>query len=877
CLTGTRQHIFDNVDSWLHDETSNLLWISGSPGAGKSAIASSLVSRIGHRNCVRFFFKQDSPYFRNPSNVWRTIAYYLSIINIEIGIYLDKYLEENPSYLENNQCSEYFDTLIVKAFRSISPKNQAQAPIIIIDALDECDTSEEQKDFLKSLAHWAKLPEFNFKIIATSRNQKNIQDAIGYCSFHLHIPTGDAVDTASTQDIQIFLKDSFQQLKVDLGHFPNAINQLAQYSAGLFIWAKLATSYIAAGTDNSLNLDRLYAQVLYSIFRGCTKQEKNLYELVLGALIYAKSPLSINILGIIFNDKDSRSTSEAISTALGKFSPLLLSLDLNDRDAPLHLCHLSLHDFFQEDPQEGKSVTHICIGLLRYMNKELHFNMGQLESSYFSNKDITGLSQRLDKLISKPLMFSCQWWHEHLPENVDASSNVELYKEADIFLKNKLLFWLEVMSLMEQLPAAAGAMLDAEHIFKNSVPGDICQDASRFIFSFKKAIGTSTPHIYLSALPMAPPMSSLKQCYEMDFQRVLRRVNDRRKGWLRELQVLEQGDAVLTVAFSPDGKHIVSGSSEKTIRIWDAKTGEAVGEPLQGHQDSVGKVGFSPDGKHIVSGSEDKTIRIWDAKTGEAVVGEPLQGHQYSVGKVAFSPDGKHIVSGSWDKTIQIWDAKTGEAVGEHLQGHQHSVETLAFSPDGKHIVSGSSDKTIQIQDAKTGEAVSEPLQGHTDKVRTEALSPDGKQIVSGSDDYTIQIWDPKTGAVEMRSSCVFSSHIYSFYFILTSCPFLFLANSELISTTFSFHDAHETSCFTQRCFINADGWLCLPKSPDFESQPDILLFWLPPESRNGLWWPGNTALICQYPLKLDLSNFHHGENWTACYIKNDCPKCHKK
>ncbi|KIJ36180.1 hypothetical protein M422DRAFT_179781 [Sphaerobolus stellatus SS14] len=128
-----------------------------------------------------------------------------------------------------------------------------------------------------------------------------------------------------------------------------------------------------------------------------------------------------------------------------------------------------------------------------------------------------------------------------------------------------------------------------------------------------------------------------------------------------------------------------------------------------------------------------------------------------------------------------------------------------------------------------------------------------------------------------MRSSCVFSFHIYSFYFILTSCLFLFLADSELISTTFSFHDAHETSCFTQQCFINADGWLCLPKSPDFESQPDILLFWLPPESRNGLWWPGNTALICQYPLKLDLSNFHHGENWTACYIKNDCPKCHKK
>ncbi|KIJ51769.1 hypothetical protein M422DRAFT_136574, partial [Sphaerobolus stellatus SS14] len=297
-----------------------------------------------------------------------------------------------------------------------------------------------------------------------------------------------------------------------------------------------------------------------------------------------------------------------------------------------------------------------CLGLLRYMNKELHFNMGQLESSYFSNKDVTGLSLRLDKLISKSLRFSCQWWHEHLPENVDTSSNVELHEEADTFLKNKLLFWLEVMSLIEQVPAAAGAM---QYAARNSMPGDICQDASHFIFTFKKAIGTSTPHIYLSALPMAPPMSLLKQEYIKDFQRVLRKVDERRKYWLPELQVLEHNSPVLSaVAFSPDGKQIVSGSSDNTIRIWDAKIGEAVVEPLQGHQGSVRAVAFSPDGKQIVTGSDNNTIRIWDAKTGEAV-GAPLEGHQGLVQAVAFSPDGKQIVSHSEDYVIQICEANT--------------------------------------------------------------------------------------------------------------------------------------------------------------------------------------------------------------------------
>ncbi|KIJ36165.1 hypothetical protein M422DRAFT_261492 [Sphaerobolus stellatus SS14] len=487
CLTGTRQHIFDIVDNWCHDKKSkpNLLWISGSPGAGKSAIASSLVSQIGRENCARFFFKRDSAYFRDPSNVWKTIAYHLAIVNKDIGIYLDKYLETNPSYMDNSQRSEDFKTLIVETFKYIPSENHSKAPIIIIDALDECDTSEGQKIFYKSLADWAEQPEFNFKMIVTSRNQDNIWKAIGKCCHHLLLHTGQ---------------------------------KLSQYAAGLFIWAKLVTSYIAAGIatehlediltnmgqlghseDNNLNLDRLYAQILYSIFQGCTKKEKNLYELVLGALIYAKSPLSINILEIIF--KESKITSEAISTALRKFSPLLLSLDLDDRDAPLHLCHLSFRDFFQENTQEEtgqyenitrshkaletyskslqqssqmdicnitstESLGYICLGLLKYMNNELQFNMGQLESSHFANKDITGLSQRLDSLISKPLRFSCQWWHEHLPENVDTSSNGELLKEAEIFLKNKLLFWLEVMSLMEQIPGAVDAMQYAKDIFK---------------------------------------------------------------------------------------------------------------------------------------------------------------------------------------------------------------------------------------------------------------------------------------------------------------------------------------------------------------------------------------------------------------------------
>jgi WD40 repeat protein len=105
-----------------------------------------------------------------------------------------------------------------------------------------------------------------------------------------------------------------------------------------------------------------------------------------------------------------------------------------------------------------------------------------------------------------------------------------------------------------------------------------------------------------------------------------------------------------------------------TIRIWDARTGAAIGQPLKGHTGSVRSVACSPDGQHIISGSNDRTIRIWDARTG-AAIGQPLEGHTSWVSSVACSPDGQHIISGSADMTIRIWDARPGATIG---QPHAH-------------------------------------------------------------------------------------------------------------------------------------------------------------------------------------------------------------
>ena len=128
--------------------------------------------------------------------------------------------------------------------------------------------------------------------------------------------------------------------------------------------------------------------------------------------------------------------------------------------------------------------------------------------------------------------------------------------------------------------------------------------------------------------------------------------------WSPELfQLRGHDDGVRSVAFSPDGSKIISGSDDMTNRVWDANTG--IEMLLRSHYDSINSVAFSPDGSKIIAGSDDMTIRLWSASTGIEMFFPPLRGHDDSVYSVAFSPDGSKIISGSDDMTIRVWDAST--------------------------------------------------------------------------------------------------------------------------------------------------------------------------------------------------------------------------
>ena len=216
------------------------------------------------------------------------------------------------------------------------------------------------------------------------------------------------------------------------------------------------------------------------------------------------------------------------------------------------------------------------------------------------------------------------------------------------------------------------------------------EDAMKFVTTFFQPISHSAPHIYLSALPMSPSDSLIAKNYLCHFTGVVSLEKGNQISWPSINSILQgHAEGVTSVAFSQDGKYIISGSLDNTIRLWNAQTGKLVSDPFEGHTHWVTSVAFSPDGKYIVSGSRDKTIRIWDAQTGK-LVSNAFEGHTNWVTSVAFSPDGKYIVSGSDAQTIRMWDAHTRTLVSDLFKGHTDGVTSVAFSPDGKYIVSGS-------------------------------------------------------------------------------------------------------------------------------------------------------------------------------------------
>ncbi|KAI0071930.1 hypothetical protein K474DRAFT_1668455 [Panus rudis PR-1116 ss-1] len=624
CMEGTRVEILNEVDEWLRQiDATNILWLTGAPGAGKSAIMSTLVARYGAR-CAHIFLSKDVQELSDPLNIWPTLAYDLVERFPSFRPFLLNAVQ--GSLIQDADIDSQFESLIKNPLIRCGTEISSDAPIVVIDGLDEVIAQEKfWNDLLSSIRSWSALPR-HFKLIVSSRDYPAIGKELQSVGriIRLHTGSDDQVDITTKSDVRKYLEHRMSRIASANQMTPGwpgpaAIEELTRLTGGLFAWAEVATEYIRRGnckqrlrdvirTGNIVErgqqdgspIDRLYEHILNVCFQNLSEREAASLRSVLAILVLAKEPLSQDDL----RDLISEQVLADLRSFINNLHPLI-PLEDTGEGKRYRVCHTTFLDYILKQPTSiSTSDTHqhflshefhssvILIACLALLNKKgvLKYNICMLETSHLRNTDIPRLEERIDYLISSSVRYASRFWVAHLQDTVQCNSQrlealgTKICTQIEHFLHDKFLQWLEVLSCLDAVRSIPESLY---HVAKwlPDQHGELktfAMDCGRFVAAFHDPISQSAPHIYLSALSFAPSNSKVLSHYRPLYPNALSVLTGKLENWPRDRLIIRQHTgSVRCVCFysiSGGGRDVgfITASADGTIRWWDTYTGRSL-------------------------------------------------------------------------------------------------------------------------------------------------------------------------------------------------------------------------------------------------------------------------------------------------------------
>ena len=484
CHPGTRIAILDEITDWINSEdTHRVLLLSGAAGTGKSVIAHTIARQFNdlHRLGSSFCFLRGEA-GRGPDKLFPHVARDLADFDKRIKRALWGVVRDQTALRTTSQIALQFDNFILKPLQELTLTGPL---VIVIDALDECGDVSSRQGLLELLASKvANLPS-NVRILLTSRPEADVE-RLFEPNAHIMLKKMQDISPQLTElDITRYIHNRLG------GPGYSAIDDarkstLVSKCEGLFQWASVACTFIIGlgitglepldrynfliegKVQEMAGLDGLYTTVLSYLFpiqrsAALDKSIMDGFRFIMALVLTTFEPVSVKSLSEMSRNVEDGIISLRPESILGGMGSVLRGVA---EEEPIRPLHTSFRDFLLDPSRSGRyhvdtSRTHrdLTLASLHIMKKQLAFNICHLESSYLLNRDIPDLADRVRESIPAHLSYSCRFWASHLQAiEMGVAFDPKLFRGVEVVLRDKFLFWLEVMSLLGNIFGAAQAI-----------------------------------------------------------------------------------------------------------------------------------------------------------------------------------------------------------------------------------------------------------------------------------------------------------------------------------------------------------------------------------------------------------------------------------